>query len=280
LFEAEMNSVERLAYYCFELPQEKLLVLPSDKAFMDWPSKGSIKIENLEIRYPNRPDHAVISNLSLEIQGGERIGICGRTGSGKSTLATTFFRMMEPSQGRILIDGVDISQLGLQKLRRGIQMIPQDPVLFEGSIRSNLELFETYTDQELWRALSLIGLDGHFKGQPGQLEAPVSQKGENLSLGQRQLICLCRAILSKPKILVLDEATASIDPASDQIIQKAIHECFPGTTIISIAHRLDTIADFDKVLVLDQGSILECGSPATLLQNHDSHFYKLKFQKI
>ncbi|KAJ3335716.1 hypothetical protein HDU91_002056, partial [Kappamyces sp. JEL0680] len=233
--ESELNAVERLAHYGNHLPQEAARVLPSDPSADVWPSSGAIEFEHVQICYPSRPSHAVIKDLSVQIRG-----------SGKSTLITALFRMIETSRGRVTIDGVDISQLGLKTLRSAIQMIPQDPVLFEGTFRTNLDPEGRFEDEALWNAIAIVGLDGYVRDQPGKLDAAVSQKGENLSVGQRQLMCLSRAILAKPKILIMDEATAAVDGEADQLIQTALKTRFDRTTVLSIAHRLQTIAGFDR----------------------------------
>lgn len=173
--------------------------------------------------------------------------------------------MIETSRGRVTIDGVDISQLGLKTLRSAIQMIPQDPVLFEGTFRTNLDPEGRFEDEALWNAIAIVGLDGYVRDQPGKLDAAVSQKGENLSVGQRQLMCLSRAILAKPKILIMDEATAAVDGEADQLIQTALKTRFDRTTVLSIAHWLQTIAGFDRVLVLDEGELVEFDQPHLLL---------------
>ncbi|KAJ3347243.1 hypothetical protein HDU91_006826, partial [Kappamyces sp. JEL0680] len=214
-----------------------------------------------------RPDHAVIKNLSLSIRSGEKIGV--------STLATAFFRMMELSNGTIVLDGRDISQLGLKTLRSSIQIIPQDPILFQGTIRSNLDPTGHYSCEEIWRAVELAGLQSYIGGLQQKLDSAVSSNGSNFSVGQRQLLCLARAILVAPAVLIMDEATAAVDEEADQLIQHAIALQFTATTVISIAHRLQTVASFDRVLVLDNGSLVEYDSPANLLQNAESAFSAL-----
>ncbi|KAJ3270254.1 Multidrug resistance-associated protein 1 [Terramyces sp. JEL0728] len=278
-FESSMNAVERLTHYADNLPEEKQAQLETDPSELEWPIGGDINIRNLQICYPSRPDYAVISNLSLSIKAGEKIGVVGRTGSGKSTLAASLFRIVEPTEGSIIIDGIgntiakkDVCQLGIRTLRKRIQMIPQDPILFEGTFRSNLDVEGLYSEDNLWQALEHSGLKSFVSGLAGKLDSPITANGENLSVGQRQLVCLSRAILTRPKVIVMDEATASVDRESDLLIQRAIKTHFRSTTVISIAHRLNTIADFDKVLVLDHGEKVEFDRPSKLLQNPDSFF--------
>ncbi|KAI8896818.1 P-loop containing nucleoside triphosphate hydrolase protein [Globomyces pollinis-pini] len=273
--EAEMNSVERLDYYGTKLPVEAPLECESDPAEDVWPTEGAIEIKNLELAYPSRPDYSVIKNLSLKINAGEKIGVVGRTGSGKSTLVTALFRIMEAKSGSILIDNLDISKIGLFTLRTRMQIIPQDPILFKGTIRSNLDYSSRFSDAQLWEALEYSGLKEFVKGLTGQLESAIEANGENLSVGQRQLICLSRSILLKPKVLIMDEATASVDGESDTLIQNAINEHFGGSTIISIAHRLNTIAEFDRILVLDDGNLAEFDTPFNLLSIPTSIFSEL-----
>ncbi|KAI8817409.1 P-loop containing nucleoside triphosphate hydrolase protein [Fimicolochytrium jonesii] len=273
--ESDMNSIERLAEYAQDLPQEPPAIMPKDPDAAEWPTVGAIAFKNLELRYPSRPDHAVLRDLSLTIKPGEKIGIIGRTGSGKSTLLTALFRLVEPSKGSIVIDGRDIADLGLRTLRKGIQIIPQEPVLFQGTIRSNLDLEDKCADDQVWDTLERIGLKEYVAGLPAKLEAPVAVNGENLSQGQAQLMSLGRAILTKPKILVMDEATASVDAAADLLIQTSMKTHFSEATVLSIAHRLNTIIDFDRVLVLDNGSMREFDTPHALLNNPTSLFSKL-----
>ncbi|KAJ3316940.1 hypothetical protein HDV06_002536, partial [Boothiomyces sp. JEL0866] len=244
--EAEMNAVERMDYYGNNLPREDETTKPNDPDSSQWPKEGKIEIKDLELRYPNRPDAVIINGISALINPGEKVGVVGRTGSGKSTLLTAFFRIMEPTQGSIIIDGQDIRNLGLATLRSRIQIISQEPVLFDGTFRSNLDHTSQHSDDELWKALEHSGLKDYVAELPEKLDASITTNGENLSVGQRQLVCLSRSILQKPKILMMDEATSSIDGDSDKLVQQAIQNHFESTTVISIAHRLNTIAGFDR----------------------------------
>merc|ERR1711953_179741 len=197
---------------------------------------------------------------------GEKIGIVGRTGAGKSSLTLALFRIVESAGGSISIDGVNISQLGLGKLRSRITIIPQDPVLFAGDMRMNLDQLEQYKDEAVWSALEQAHLKTTIAGLPGGLHFEVTEGGENLSVGHRQLICLARALLRKTKVLVLDEATAAVDLETDDLIQSTIRAEFQGCTIITIAHRLNTVLDYDRILVLKEGAIAELDTPRNLLK--------------
>ncbi|KAI8903347.1 P-loop containing nucleoside triphosphate hydrolase protein [Gorgonomyces haynaldii] len=263
--EAEMNSIERLSYYMNDIPQER----QDPDEPKDWPSDGKIVFKSVSLQYPSS-DHLALDDVNVTVQPGEKLGVIGRTGSGKSTLANCLFRPIELKQGTILIDGQDISTVSLPYLRSRMQLIPQDPVLFKGTIRFNIDVEEQYDDAQIWSALESVGLKSFISEMEDKLDAQVKQGGDNFSAGQKQLLCLARAILKQPKVLVMDEATASVDSESDQLIQRAIENLFENTTVISIAHRLHTIAGFDTILVMDQGRVKEHASPKQLLENPDS----------
>jgi ABC-type multidrug transport system fused ATPase/permease subunit len=266
--EAEMNSIERLAHYGFNLvPEVNESDFPSESSVDFWPSKGLVQLNNVEISYPSRPDHSVIKNLSLTITPGQNIGIVGRTGSGKSTLISALFRIMELKSGSIEIDGIDIKTLDLKTLRSRIQLIPQDPILFEGTVRTNLDHTNTKSEEDIWDALSCCGLAEYVAGLPDKLDSQIDESGSNFSAGQKQMICLARSILKSPKLMVMDEATSSIDSTSDELISKIILNDFKDITVISIAHRISSIIAFDKILVLDQGNLVEFDTPLQLLKN-------------
>lgn len=203
----------------------------------------------------------------------EKIGIVGRTGAGKSSLTLALFRIIEGAGGNIIIDDIDIALIGLHSLRNRLTIIPQDPVLFSGSLRMNIDPFQSYPDDSIWMALEQSHLKSFVKGLTDGLEFKITEGGENLSVGQRQLVCLARALLRKTKVLILDEATAAIDIETDELIQKTIRSQFNDCTILTIAHRLNTIMDSDRIIVLDQGIIAEFDSPAHLLSNTNSIFY-------
>uniref|UniRef100_A0A671NK66 Multidrug resistance-associated protein 1 n=1 Tax=Sinocyclocheilus anshuiensis TaxID=1608454 RepID=A0A671NK66_9TELE len=238
-----------------------------------WPTTGHIEIRNFGLRYREDLELA-ISDISVNIEGGEKVGIVGRTGAGKSSLTLGFFRIIEAAQGEICVDAVNIAELGLHELRSRITIIPQDPVLFSGSLRMNLDPFDGYTDEEVWRALELAHLKNFVSGLPDKLNHECSEGGENLSLGQRQLVCLARALLRKTKILVLDEATAAVDLQTDNLIQSTIRTQFEDCTVLTIAHRLNTIMDYTRVLVLDKGQMAEFDSPSNLTAKKGI-FYKM-----
>lgn len=274
--ENQLNSVERL-YEVAQLPQEAAYYIPN-RVPPEWPQKGSIKFKDVCLRYrPNLP--LALKNVNLDIESQEKVGICGRTGSGKSTTLASLFRLVELDSGSIEIDGVDISTLGLRTLRSKLAIIPQDPVLFQGTIRSNLDPFQEHSDEELVNALQRSGVvpralqDGKVpSSHKFSLDAPVSSNGTNFSLGQRQLLTLARALVRKPKVLVLDEATSSVDAKTDQEIQQTIAAEFGSCTILCIAHRLQTIIHYDKIVVMENGSVLESGSPYELWKNGSSAF--------
>jgi len=263
--EAEMNSVERVMYYATSIETEAALETKNDPKPTEWPTKGEIKFQNMSMRYRDGP--LVLKDISVSFKGGEKIGVVGRTGSGKSSLMTALFRIteMEPDGGKILIDGKDISQIGLSVLRLNLSIIPQDPVMFSNTVRYNLDPFGEKSEYELWEALKKVQLAEAIAVLPDGLDEQVAEGGENFSQGQRQLLCIARSLLRKPKILVMDEATASIDNTTDAAIQQMIRENFASATILTIAHRLNTIMDSDRVLVLDDGRVAEFDSPAALI---------------
>ena len=230
-----------------------------------WPGAGRLEVKDLSIRY--RPElEPVLSEISLSLEPGERLGVVGRTGAGKSSLTLALFRVLEAEAGSITLDGVDLASLGLQKLRSSITIIPQDPVLFSSSLRFNLDPATEHSDDRILECLRLAGLEDVTK----DLGMEVQERGENFSVGQRQLICLARALLRSTKLLVLDEATAAVDPDTDAVVQRTVREQFKGCTVLTIAHRLNTVLDSDRVLVLDKGRLKELGPPALLLANPSS----------
>ncbi|CAE7009576.1 hypothetical protein HRS9139_01597 [Pyrenophora teres f. teres] len=354
--EQNMNSVERVKEY-LDVDQEAPSVIPANRPPSNWPSKGSVEFINYSTRYRADFD-LVLKNLTFKILPGEKVGVVGRTGAGKSSMALALFRALEAEQGKILIDDIDVGLIGLHDLRENVVMVPQDPTLFTGTIRSNLDPFSIFTDEEIYTALREVNListlsrptsgtatpteestparaieisvpttgagtaevnssysaattnpgsilakcnwdrgetqddtivvmpNGHVAGRDHaaataametdnknpfkNLNSPVSESGSNLSQGQRQLLCLARALLKAPKVLLMDEATASIDYATDAKIQETIRQI--KNTTITIAHRLQTIIDYDKVLVLDKGEILEYGHPYDLIRKADGSF--------
>uniref|UniRef100_A0A0N5CDG6 Multidrug resistance-associated protein 1 n=1 Tax=Strongyloides papillosus TaxID=174720 RepID=A0A0N5CDG6_STREA len=273
--ETNIVSVERLVEYCnTETDPEWRNDEGAKSCSKDWPNKGKIIFKNYSTRY--RPGlELVVRNINLHIEGGEKIGIVGRTGAGKSSMTLALFRMIEPAEGTIFIDGVDITKIGLHDLRSHITVIPQDPVLFSGTLRFNLNPFNIYTDDEIWSSLEKAHLKNFALSNPEGLDFVVSESGSNISVGTCQLICLARAILRKSRILILDEATAAIDYHTDQLIQNTIRTEFSTSTVLAIAHRLNTIMDYDKIIVLDQGKVVEFDTPSNLLKNKNSVFFSM-----
>ncbi|KAI8804246.1 P-loop containing nucleoside triphosphate hydrolase protein [Cladochytrium replicatum] len=268
--EVAMNAVERIEYYAYQIPTEAPEEITDRKPPSSWPTDGSIDIQGLSLRYAEDLP-LVLKGVNIQISPREKIGIVGRTGSGKSSLMTALFRMVEPESGtKIIIDGHDILQLGLNDLRKGLAIIPQDATLFSASVRANLDPYAERDDAAVWDALARAGMKDKVMAMEGQLDAQIQEGGQNLSVGERQLMCLARALLRKPKIIVLDEATANVDQQSDEMIQKTIREDFSESTVLTIAHRLNTIIDYDRVLVLDQGEIVEFDKPGILLSKSDS----------
>ncbi|KXS17986.1 P-loop containing nucleoside triphosphate hydrolase protein [Gonapodya prolifera JEL478] len=265
--EMEFIGISRLMEYGKGLESEADDIIPDNRPPKGWPDKGQIELKNLEMRY--RPDlPPVLSDVNLTIKPGEKIGIVGRTGAGKSSLLVSIFRLVEPSGGAVFIDNIDIGKIGLHDLRSRLSIIAQDPVVFSGTIRSNLDPFDEHKDAELWDVLERSHIKKIVTRSSRKLDMRVAENGENLSVGQRQLLCLARAMLRDSNIVVLDEATASVDIETDELIQKTIREDerFKGRTVITIAHRLNTIIDYDRVLVMDSGRITEIGSPSDLLE--------------
>ncbi|XP_078158698.1 ABC transporter C family member 3-like isoform X1 [Carex rostrata] len=272
--ETEIISVERILQYT-NIPSEPPLSTPKDLSLDNsWPAQGDIMLKNLQVRYgPQLP--FVLRGLTCTFPGGKKTGIVGRTGSGKSTLIQALFRIVDPTVGRILIDNVDICTIGLHELRSRLSIIPQDPTMFEGTIRNNLDPLEEYTDAQIWEALDSCQLGDEIRKKELKLDSPVTESGENWSVGQRQLVCLGRVILKKSKILVLDEATASVDTATDSLIQKTLRQQFSDSTVITIAHRITSVLDSDMVLLLDNGVVVEHNTPAKLLEDKSSLFSQL-----
>uniref|UniRef100_A0A8C6VQ71 ABC-type glutathione-S-conjugate transporter n=1 Tax=Naja naja TaxID=35670 RepID=A0A8C6VQ71_NAJNA len=261
--ETNIVAVERLNEYT-EIENEAPWVT-TQRPPSQWPNNGEITFIDYKVRY--RPElELVLDGINCDIKGTEKIGVVGRTGAGKSSLTNCLFRILEAAGGKILIDGLDIATLGLHDLREKLTIIPQDPILFSGNLRMNLDPFDQYSDEDIWHALELAHLKSYVQALPEGLSSPMSEGGENLSVGQRQLVCLARALLRKSKILILDEATAAVDMETDHLIQETIRSEFANCTVITIAHRLHTIMDSHRVLVLQEGKIVEFDSPEELLQ--------------
>ncbi|KAF9307887.1 CD9 antigen, partial [Linnemannia elongata] len=303
-------AVERIDEYAKknqEAPNLTDVALPEN-----WPAQGRLSFKSYSTRYRQGMD-LVLKKVSFEVLPGEKVGIVGRTGAGKSSLTLALFRIIEAANshwakashngadmdddvakkaqlaelekveveedgGSIWIDGIDISTVGLETLRQHLAIIPQDPTLFVGTVRENLDPFDQTPDSELWEALERAHLKEYISSMPGGLSYEVTQNGDNFSVGQRSLICLARALLRKTKILVLDEATAAVDVETDELIQRTIREEFKDRTILTIAHRIKTVMDSDKILVLEKGRVEEYESPSELLKRKESLFFRLAEQ--
>ncbi|KAF9285512.1 hypothetical protein BGZ68_003791 [Mortierella alpina] len=271
--ETNIVAVERLQEYV-DLKPEAPEIVDDHRPPVDWPAEGRVDFVDYETRY--RPGlELVLRGVNCSIRPHEKIGICGRTGAGKSSLTLSLFRIIESVKGQIFVDGIDISTLGLYDVRSRFSIIPQDPVLFAGTIRFNLDPLGTKSDMELWQALEDSYLKDYVSSLEGGLQAAVLEQGDNFSVGQRQLLCLARALLRKTSLLILDEATAAIDLETDALVQAIIRQKFVDCTILTIAHRINTVMDSDRIMVLDQGKVVEFESPLSLLSNPDSIFYSL-----
>ncbi|PSC67462.1 hypothetical protein C2E20_8853 [Micractinium conductrix] len=270
MFETRFNSVERLVHY-WGLPQEAPAKKPEVEPEPEWPQDGMIEYKDVWMRY--RPElEPVLQGVSFTVAPGEKVGIVGRTGSGKSSLIVTLFRLVEPYQGAIMLDGRNLLELGLDDVRGRIAAIPQDPVLFSGSVRTNLDPYNRHSDAELWDALGHVALKEVVAALPEGLSARVAENGENFSVGQRQLLCVGRALLRQPRVLVADEATASVDSETDSLIQRTIRREFKHSTVLTIAHRINTILDSSKVLVMEAGVVKEFDSVPALMGRSQSTF--------
>ena len=271
--ETQIVAVERIQEYA-DLPSEAPAHIADTAPDAAWPAQGDVVIEDLTMRY--RPElEPVLKHISLHIAPGEKVGVVGRTGAGKSSLVLCLMRIIELETGRIVIDGVDISKIGLEDLRSKMAIIPQEPLLFSGTVRDNLDPFKQYTDEEIWSSLERARMKETVAENAAGLEAVVEEHGSNFSVGQRQLLCVARALLRKSKVILMDEATASIDVETDLTIQKTIRSEFKDSTVITIAHRIHTISDSDKVLVLDLGEVKEFDAPGVLLSDKNSLFSQL-----
>ncbi|XP_022093427.1 multidrug resistance-associated protein 4-like [Acanthaster planci] len=269
--ENQMTSVERVCQYIDIKPEAPLET--DNKPPPDWPLDGGITLQDTSLRY-TEDGPQVLQNISCSIKPKEKVGIVGRTGAGKSSLMTVLMRLAEPT-GTIMIDGVNTTMIGLHDLRKKVSFIPQDPVLFSGTLRRNLDLFSEHADCDIWRAIEEVELKPAVEELPDKLEAVLTEGGTNFSVGQRQLLCLARAILRKNKILIVDEATANVDARTDRLILTTIRQRFKHCTVLTIAHRLNTIMDSDRVLVLDAGRLIEFDEPYILLQKEDSAFTRM-----
>lgn len=271
--ENKIISIERIHQYS-QIPGEAPPIIENSRPPSSWPENGTIELIDLKVRYKESLP-VVLHSVTCKFPGGNKIGIVGRTGSGKSTLIQALFRMIEPAGGKIIIDNIDISTIGLHDIRSRLSIIPQDPTLLEGTIRGNLDPLEEHSDQEIWQALDKSQLGDVIRQKEQKLDTPVLENGDNWSVGQRQLVSLGQALLKQARILVLDEATASVDTATDNLIQKIIRTEFQNCTVCTIAHRIPTVIDSDLVLVLSDGRVAEFDTPARLLEDKSSMFLKL-----
>ncbi|KAJ2777911.1 hypothetical protein GGI15_004355 [Coemansia interrupta] len=270
MVELSLISVERIRQYSLVKPEAESAVAGCRPTEL-WPEHGALEFVRYSARYRQDAD-LVLKDLSFRIEARNKVGIVGRTGAGKSSLTLALFRIIEAASGKILIDGRDTAQYGLQDIRSRLSIIPQDPLMFAATVRENLDPLGDYTDQQIWSALERVRLAEPVRSKGEGLEYGVAQGGANFSVGQRQLFCIARALLKRTRILILDEATAAIDSSTDAVVQETIRREFGECTVLTIAHRLDTIIDSDKVLVIDNGSVAEYDAPETLLADWSSMF--------
>ena len=273
---ARFVAVDRILDYIKNTPKEDICESSSLRDDGDdWLIAGKIQFSNVSLSYrPHLPP--VLKNLSFTIRAGEKIGVVGRTGAGKSSLITALFRLVELPAKAIFIDDRDVTTIPLPSLRSSLSIIPQDPTLFSGTVRSNLDPFRKYSNAQLWEVLECTpNLKVAIQELPSQLDTEIFAHKSSFSVGEKQLICLARVLLRKSKILILDEATAAVDPDTEKIVHRAITQWFADSTVIIIAHRLTTVLHCDRILTLEKGKILEFDSPQKLLADNDSHFSRM-----
>jgi ABC-type multidrug transport system fused ATPase/permease subunit len=268
-FENAMLAFQRCTAYTRVISERPYKMEKDNELHVHWPLKGKIDFNMFSMRYRPTLDN-VLHGVDMHIHPGEKIGICGRTGSGKSSLALSLFRIIEASEGSISIDDVNINEIGLHKLRQAITIIPQEPCLFEGTLRYNIDPTGKYTDEEIETVMKRFSYENEM-----QLDMNINVNGNNLSVGQKQIVCFIRAVLRNSKVMVIDEGTASIDYKNEEIILKELINAMKDSTVIVIAHRIKTIANMDRVVVMDNGKVVEFDSPKVLLSNRQSKFYEL-----
>lgn len=267
--ENQMTSVERVLEYC-DIETEAT----EGKTIEHWPKIGTIEYQNVKLRYP-QTNQVVLKDLTFKIEPNERVCIIGRTGAGKSSILSTLFRLYDNEFGQVLIDDIDTSMVSLKTLRSGLSIIPQNPALFTGTFRSNLDPNGEHNDAELWKALKEINFEEFCIKNNIDLYTPINEGGRGFSAGQKQLICLARAMVLNNKILILDEATSYLDSETNDLIEKLITTKFSECTVLAILHRLTTVLNYDKVMILNDGAIVEYDNPNNLLNNKNSLFYKI-----
>jgi ABC-type multidrug transport system fused ATPase/permease subunit len=269
MVEIDMNSAERVQEYLL-IPQEPSHIVEGNRPPSNWPAKGHVHVQSLTVQY-SIDQNPVLKDISFILQPGEKVAVVGRTGAGKSTLMLAFYRFVEAFCGSITIDGINIHDIGLEDLRSRLVIIPQDPLLFTGTVRSNLDPDDIHSDAALYHVLQRVHLTGSAAGTKAiHLDMPVLDNGSNFSVGQKGLLCLARGLLKQSRVILIDEATASIDTHTDSLIQETIRDVFSDSTVLCIAHRLTTIADYDRVLVLDAGEIVEFDTPYNLLEGDNA----------
>ena len=270
--ENQMTCMERVQEYIDIKPESNTGEKPEK-----WPTMGNINYRDVKLRYP-KTNQLTLKGVSFDVEGKQKIGIIGRTGAGKTSIISALFRLYEVEDGDIEIDNKKIRTIELKTLRSNMSIIPQSPVLFSNTIRANLDPKMEYSDSDLWRALEEVGLKDMIANTDGQLDSKVQEGRLNFSAGQKQLMCLARAIIKKNKIIILDEATANIDPHTDVLLQETISRVFKDCTILTIAHTLKSVLNSDKVMVVSGGEIIEFDAPETLLKDTNSNFYYLVTQ--
>lgn len=267
-----MVSIERINEYV-DLPSEESESMESRDTDVEWPQHGALTFKSVSLQYTPKGCSA-LRDISFNIRPREKIGVVGRTGAGKSSIIQALFRLAR-IDGSISIDGIDIATVTLKRLRSSIAIIPQEAVLFNGTMRSNLDPFAEHADEQLWMALEQVELRSTVAAMDGGLDCVMTGDSAGFSMGQRQLVCLARAILRKNRILILDEATANVDAQTDRLIQRSIRENFRSCTVLTIAHRLQTIEDSDRVLVMDAGRVVEFDRPTVLRRTRGGYFSRM-----